>query len=440
MSYVGSSACAFLLIVCAARVSAAHDVSNVCSTGSKDHVPVLHDTFSLLQMAASSLEAEEQESEGYEAHIPGIGDTALITVSHDNSSVSEVAPAPGLWGGLADALTARAVQVRSAGGDAAFAGLFLVLGVLGCCLFVSVCAFSILERGGGGAYSGRRRLLTADPGQRKQSPFAATRAPASPFQAGTGPSIPAGSARPSPQQYAQSSQPPLTARYAQSSQPPNPPTGVSVPAPPPATTATVPMTPPMPGARSPESPLPPPLCAALVLPHCEARFAVSYAQVVGEGDGLDARNFELLGLSGKSLLRATVDAQSIAVSMMPANCPALGFIGALDSRGVMELRDAVGRHYGDLVASGPSAYRLLIDPTGPEALNIVLTPSHLVISGPGGMNPIAWAARCNESDFFAGVDHLEIRVSPRVDAVLVLCCVFGIVLFGRMTLPMSVAV
>jgi hypothetical protein len=36
----------------------------------------------------------------------------------------------------------------------------------------------------------------------------------------------------------------------------------------------------------------------------------------------------------------------------------------------------------------------------------------------------------SDNGFFAGAQHLEVRVFPQVDAVLVICCVLAVVLFG----------
>lgn len=185
-------------------------------------------------------------------------------------------------------------------------------------------------------------------------------------------------------------------------------------------------------AQSPKAP--PPLCPALVLPHCEAWFAVSVEKLM-EGVG----SFDVLGLSGNPLLRATVrhtgQGRCIEVSMTPASSPTLASIGAPSMAAMggappaLEVHAAGGCPYGELRPSRGGGYSLTCK--GEEVVLLASDPQtgRLLLYAPGERVPLACAARCTESAF-CGEQYLEVRVNPGVDAVLVLCCVLAVALFG----------
>lgn len=178
---------------------------------------------------------------------------------------------------------------------------------------------------------------------------------------------------------------------------------------------------------------PPPLCPALVMPHCEAWFAVSMERLM-EGAG----SFDILGLSGAALLRATVlhsaeGSRIIEMSMTPARSPTLASIG-VPGPGFSSLQvcGAGGAPYGELQPSpGPQGrYSLTIG--NAEVMSIVSEAQggRLLLYVPGSASPLGTVSRGTEGDFFHGAEHLEVCVNPGVDAVLVLCCVLAVVLFG----------
>jgi len=181
---------------------------------------------------------------------------------------------------------------------------------------------------------------------------------------------------------------------------------------------------------------PPALCPALVLPHCEAWFAVSIEKLM-EGQG----SFDVLGLSGNPLLRATIKGEpsigrTVEISMTPSRSPTLASIGAPENPArqsgppALEVRGTGGKHYGDLRPSGVGCFSLFTETHEVLQLSNDKSTGQLLLYIPADSNPIAKAARCVESTFFSGVEHLEVRVNPGVDAVLVLVCVLAVVLFG----------
>lgn len=185
---------------------------------------------------------------------------------------------------------------------------------------------------------------------------------------------------------------------------------------------------------------PPPLCPALVLPHCEAWFAVSFDKLIEA-----AGEFNILGLSGNPLLRASVTKKEaeetlvLNISMTPARSPTLAKVEASStgSSDIMTIHGGGGNSFGELQPAGSLQYALVCE--GATMLIIALHPGgqmqiHSTIDGTQG-SCIARASRCVESGFYSGSEHLEVRVNPGVDAVLILCCVLSLVLFDRMAMP-----
>eukprot|EP00448_Togula_jolla_P019524 CAMPEP_0170589126 /NCGR_PEP_ID=MMETSP0224-20130122/11190_1 /TAXON_ID=285029 /ORGANISM="Togula jolla, Strain CCCM 725" /LENGTH=433 /DNA_ID=CAMNT_0010912875 /DNA_START=75 /DNA_END=1376 /DNA_ORIENTATION=+ len=176
------------------------------------------------------------------------------------------------------------------------------------------------------------------------------------------------------------------------------------------------------------------LCPALVLPHSEAWFAVSFERLHQALSG----SFELFGLSGKPLLKVTPDLssdeqQSFSIATTPLRSPILATVmaGSVGTSTCMQIKDGQGMHFGDLFQSSkPGRYSLLCG--GRESLLLdfdTSTCSLCVITVKTALT-VALACRSTDGPFFKGMDHLEIRVNPGVDPVLVLSCVLGVVLFG----------
>lgn len=186
---------------------------------------------------------------------------------------------------------------------------------------------------------------------------------------------------------------------------------------------------------------PPALCAALVLPHCEAWFAVSWDKIANA-----APSFEFFGLSGKALLRAQVTVATsgtrrVGISMTPVRSPTLGSCSG-GNGGPIEVRGAADKTYGEIQRrQNAGQFALVHQSNGEEVVTMSFEPppsNHLILKAIDG-SPIAAASRCVESDFFSGIEHLEVRVNPGVDAVLVLCCVLSIIFVDASGMPSGVS-
>eukprot|EP00448_Togula_jolla_P000143 CAMPEP_0170608922 /NCGR_PEP_ID=MMETSP0224-20130122/21844_1 /TAXON_ID=285029 /ORGANISM="Togula jolla, Strain CCCM 725" /LENGTH=415 /DNA_ID=CAMNT_0010934183 /DNA_START=117 /DNA_END=1364 /DNA_ORIENTATION=+ len=179
----------------------------------------------------------------------------------------------------------------------------------------------------------------------------------------------------------------------------------------------------------------PVLCPALILPHSEAWFAVSFEKLQQASSGA----FELFGLSGKPLLKVVPNIssdgrRSFTIAMTPARSPILGAVLAAraGTSASMQLKAGPGKHVGDLhpQSSSPGRYCLVTNNAEVITLNFDLGSCSLLVTSVGEGSTVALASRCSDSDFFKNTDHLQVRVNPGVDPVLVLCCVLGVVLFG----------
>lgn len=180
---------------------------------------------------------------------------------------------------------------------------------------------------------------------------------------------------------------------------------------------------------------PPPICPGLVLPHCESWFAVDWASLQGKNE------FELVGLSGRPLLRTFSRGrpggpQELRITMCPTRSPILGLASQSgDPNAPYLVRGALGAPYGSIVTVDVNRFALIHEESGAEVLIMFLdgATGHMSLCTMDGM-AIAAAARSSSSDFFSGVDHLEVRVGSGSDAVLAMCCLLGAILFGRVAL------
>lgn len=174
----------------------------------------------------------------------------------------------------------------------------------------------------------------------------------------------------------------------------------------------------------------PPLCPTLVLPHCEAWFAVSMERLL-EG----ASSFPLIGLSQNPLLYASVQqdrpkgGHTVNIAMTPSS-PPLASVRTSAESDALEIVGIGGGSYGFLTPSKKGVYILVCD--GAEVLSLLSDESGYLLndlsSEVGATDPLARASRCLDASF---ANHLEMRVKKGVDAVLVICCVLGVALFGR---------
>lgn len=177
----------------------------------------------------------------------------------------------------------------------------------------------------------------------------------------------------------------------------------------------------------------PPMCPGLILPHSESLFAMDWQAF------LSGREVELIGRSGRPLLRSITKQGSdrlkeVRVGLPPSKSPILG--AAVDQGDDVPflIRGTTETTYGRVsVALGRMS--LTHQDSGMEVLSFSQADAngHLFATTRDG-TVIAAACRCTTSNFFANADHLEVRVSPDNDSVLVLCCVLGAIAFGRLAL------
>jgi hypothetical protein len=131
--------------------------------------------------------------------------------------------------------------------------------------------------------------------------------------------------------------------------------------------------------------------------------------------------------------------------MKPGKSPTLGEIiqtaVPTPSSGVLplQLKNRSNAHYGELhheKDQQPLEFTLRCH--GSEVLKVIFqedqqhgrsTSKMFLVAADAQASFMAVAARRTDSDFFSGVEHLEVHVNAGVDSVLALLCVIGLILF-----------
>lgn len=181
--------------------------------------------------------------------------------------------------------------------------------------------------------------------------------------------------------------------------------------------------------------LPPPLCPTLVLPVCEARFGVrlyDLAQVSSEGA------LNIVGLSGNQLLRAAVrtsgSRRTLEISMPEAGSAPRATVGppmqeytTEASTRVLEIRGFKGAFYGTLEMRQSGA--CYVTQSGRTIMAIDGETDSLQLTIKSYTGQALASVRCSNEPF-GGVDHVEVRVEPGVDPVLILSCVLAVLLLS----------
>lgn len=181
---------------------------------------------------------------------------------------------------------------------------------------------------------------------------------------------------------------------------------------------------------------PPALYSALVLPHCETWFAAPWQHIGGA-----APSFDFMGRSGKALLRVqtTTDASGLRTSRVSVPLGSGNLLGTCSGRkgGPIEIFDANEHLYGDLRRHHHAGDFCVVHRSNVKVVTVsfqAYPKSHMVFSGGDGAQ-IAVASRCVESECFECGEHLEVKVMPGEDAILVLCCFLGIFLIEGVDMP-----
>lgn len=171
------------------------------------------------------------------------------------------------------------------------------------------------------------------------------------------------------------------------------------------------------------------LCKQLVLPHCEAWFAVPWLRLMHGPD------FDLFGISGRPLLRGDVRLaagghRTLALSMTPTASPELGSIANDAGSGALTVRNGEEDIFGVLTFVRVGNWTLKTDAGDLLHLNVNELTGEVVLREGSSPRLCAEAARCMESEFFGQGDHLEMRLEPGTDSVLIVLCILGVILFG----------
>jgi hypothetical protein len=192
----------------------------------------------------------------------------------------------------------------------------------------------------------------------------------------------------------------------------------------------------------PDTSVPPALCPTLVMPVCEARFGVpmyELAQLNAEGE------LNIVGLSGNPLLRAVVRkigvARTLEISMPEQHSapratvsPTTNELAGNLQQGsrALEIRGMRGSFYGLLEMRSTGACYVVKDRQ--TVLTIDGDAESLQLSLKSSVGLQLASVRCS-AEPFGGVDHVEIRVEPGVDTVLVLAVVLAVLLLSPYLAP-----
>jgi len=179
--------------------------------------------------------------------------------------------------------------------------------------------------------------------------------------------------------------------------------------------------------------VPPPLCPTLVMPVCEARFGIPMTDIARLGvEG----EIDIVGLSGNPLLRSFIKVdqtnQRILEICMPEKNSAPRATVAPSQLGLAtpgyDIRGMKGSFYGFLEIQSSGTCCVIKD--GQTVLLLDGDTNNLQLSIKSGLGLQLASVRCS-AEPFGGVDHVEIRVEPGVDTVLVLAVVLAVLVLAE---------
>lgn len=175
---------------------------------------------------------------------------------------------------------------------------------------------------------------------------------------------------------------------------------------------------------------PPPLCATLIMPVCEARFGVAMHELAKLGP---EGEIGIVGLSGNPLLRAVIRSderqqKTLEIRMPEKNSAPRATVSPVPSGGnTLEIRGMKKEFYGLLEMRHSGACYVIKN--GQTVLVIDGDTQKLQLGVKSGTGAQLASVRCC-TEAFNGVEHVEIRVEPGVDTVLVLAVVLGVLLLS----------
>eukprot|EP00747_Dinoflagellata_sp_TGD_P163055 gnl/TRDRNA2_/TRDRNA2_181343_c0_seq1.p1 gnl/TRDRNA2_/TRDRNA2_181343_c0~~gnl/TRDRNA2_/TRDRNA2_181343_c0_seq1.p1 ORF type:complete len:492 (+),score=96.24 gnl/TRDRNA2_/TRDRNA2_181343_c0_seq1:86-1561(+) len=174
--------------------------------------------------------------------------------------------------------------------------------------------------------------------------------------------------------------------------------------------------------------MPPPMCPNLVLPVSEVRFAVPLSTFLSVTTG----EFHVVGLLGSPLLRAGLEevpnGKQLQLAMsLPRSLPraTVRSIAKPGSQSQVEIWGPNNRFYGFIEQDSNSLASVIVDNTAVmKFTGDCKSFSFNVVSG--RHRPLATVL--HNSEDYQGIEHVEVRVIPVVDPVLVLACVLALLL------------
>lgn len=185
--------------------------------------------------------------------------------------------------------------------------------------------------------------------------------------------------------------------------------------------------------------LPPALCPNVVLPNCEVRVGVPMHEL-GKFGAEGTGELTIVGLSGNPLLRASLRkseaGRTLEVSMPEPRSAPRAIVGPsfhdvvgpdMQKSRAVQIYGMKGVFYGMLEMRSSGACYVVKD--GQTVLIIDGDSEVLQLSIKSGQGAHLAGVACS-SEPFGGAEHLEVRIQPGVDTVLVLACVLAVVLLS----------
>jgi hypothetical protein len=194
----------------------------------------------------------------------------------------------------------------------------------------------------------------------------------------------------------------------------------------------------------PQSPQLPPLCPTLVMQGTEARFGIPMQEIAAlTRDGCG--DLTVVGLSTNPLLRAALkkigSSRMLEISMPESNSVPRATLtpsssvhaGTTSERSrTLEIHDMRGNLYGVLEMRTNGACYVIKDGQPILYIDGQAENLHLVLKSNAGVR--LGDVRCS-AEPFGGVDHVEIRIEPGIDTVLVLAVVLAVLLLSPYLSP-----
>mmetsp|Transcript_99997 Transcript_99997/g.158282 ORF Transcript_99997/g.158282 Transcript_99997/m.158282 type:complete len:451 (-) Transcript_99997:126-1478(-) len=176
----------------------------------------------------------------------------------------------------------------------------------------------------------------------------------------------------------------------------------------------------------------PSLCPTLVMPNCEARFGIpmyQIAEVTKDGHG----ELTVVGITIDPLLRAVVkkvgNSRTLEISMPERNSLPRATLTTSKQGGNSKTLQIHGTQgfYGTLEMASNGACSVVKNGVTVLYIDGQAEELHLLLKSGAGVKLAD--VRCS-AEPFGGVDHVEIRIEPGIDTVLILAVVLAVLLLS----------